>query len=124
MFGNVDFTPTILDFGGVTDTIEDEMDGKSMKEILLHHKLYEETFDFRQYFLNEYHGCVTQYNAHAGMCQDTTTSELCSGLVIRSHSGPVGPDSNTKPDDYVESEGVGKIKIGLLIQKIVTHGDN
>jgi hypothetical protein len=37
LFGNVDFTPTILDFGGVTDTIEDEMDGKSMKEILLHH---------------------------------------------------------------------------------------
>jgi len=105
--GNVDVMPTILDLAGLTGIFEDEMDGKSMKEILLHDNPDEETFDFRQYFLNEYYSVGTYYNDHGSIWQDgRTTSELC-GTGPGSKSGPVGPDPDTKPEDCVESEGVG-----------------
>ena len=103
--GNVDLMPTMLDLAGITDPVEDSIDGKSMKHILMNNG--EEATNFRQYFLNEYLSVGTYYNDHSNIWQDgTTTSDLCQ-TGGDSISGPVGPDPNTKPEDCVESDGVG-----------------
>ena len=100
--------PTILDLAGLnSDDLDEVMDGRSMKEVLLHDNPEEETFDFRQYFLNEYYSVGTYFNNHGSIWQDgKTTSELCQ-TGPQSKSGPIGPDPDVTEDDCVESEGIG-----------------
>ena len=108
--GNVDLMPTMLDLAGIDkDALsKDSMDGKSMKNILTNNDRDQDANNFRQYFLNEYLNVGhSYYNDHANIWQDgTTTSEHCK-TGSDSIAGPVGPDPNTKPEDCVESEGVG-----------------
>ena len=76
--GNVDLMPTVLDMAGVTDVMENTMDGKSMKHVLLSDSPNEETRNFRQFFLNEYLANNDAWNDHSSIWQDGhTTSDLC-----------------------------------------------
>ena len=116
--GNVDVMPTMLDLAGITHTLEDSIDGKSMKHILMHND--EEATNFRQYFLNEYLNVGKDlYNSHSNIWQDgTTTSDLCQ-TGSDSVAGPLGPDPNTKEEDCVESDGVGDGNCWMVGSKLV-----
>merc|ERR1712018_665111 len=104
--GNVDVMPTMLDLAGITHTLEDSIDGKSMKHILMHND--KEATNFRQYFLNEYLNVGKDlYNSHSNIWQDGTTTSDLYQTGSNSVAGPLGPDPNTKEEDCVESEGVG-----------------
>ena len=98
--------PTILDLVGISEEdVEGEMDGKSMKQMLLQNN--PENSTFRQYFLNEYYGNWTCWNDHSTIWQDGhKTSRLCK-TGLNSNSGPIAPDPNMKNSSCVESSGVG-----------------
>ena len=98
--------PTVLDMAGVTEVMENTMDGKSMKDVLLSEAPNEETGGFRQYFLNEYLANNDAWNDHSSIWQDGhTTTDLCG--QTQGHGGPFAPDPHTKKENCKESYGVG-----------------
>ena len=104
--GNVDLMPTILDLVGINPaTVEGEMDGKSMKDLLF--QTDPENTSFRQYFLNEYYGNYTCWNDHSTIWQDGHKTSMLCKTGLKSNSGPISPDPTMKNSSCVESKGIG-----------------
>ena len=94
--------PRMLDLIGIKEILEDSIDGMSVRRLLFADEPENQTFGFRQYFLNEYKSVGTYFNDHGTIWQDgTSASDRCQ-TGPDSDSRPVGPDPNTSDEDCIK----------------------